>query len=127
MLNQEHKPAWWQLYILVPVMLGLILVEQLDPLPGISSEIVDLSVVVLTFGMMLAWMRINSGLIEYDGMEKDESLRYLKITLYDPQSDTSNDVGESNLWSPSMLPHPANPIPVGRQGEQEDIEQWSLN
>ena len=124
---QQHKPAWWQLYILVPVMLGLILVEQLDPLPGISSEIVDLSVVVLTFGTMLAWMRINSGLIEYDEMEKDESLRYLNITLYDPQSDTSNDVGESNLWLPSMLPHPANLIPVGRQSEREDIEQWSLN
>jgi hypothetical protein len=127
MLNKERKPAWWQLYILVPVMLGLILVEQLDPLPGIASEIVDLSVVVLTFGTMLAWMRINSGLIEFEEMEKDESLRYLNITLYDPQSDTSNDLGESNLWTPSMIPHPANPIPVGRQGEQEDTEKWSLN
>ena len=124
---QQHKPAWWQLYILVPVMLGLILVEQLDPLPGIASEIVDLSVVVLTFGAMWAWMRINSGLVESDEMEKDESLRDLKITLYDPQADTSNDVGESNLWLPSMLPHPANPIPVRQQSEREDVEKWSLN
>jgi hypothetical protein len=124
---QQHKPAWWQLYILVPVMLGLILIEQLDPLPGISPEIADVSVVVLTFGTMLAWMRINSGLIEYEEMEKDESLRHLKITLYDPQSDTSNEVGESNLWLPSMLPHPANPIPVRQQSEREDIEKWSLN
>ena len=127
MLNKERKPAWWQLYILVPVMLGLILIEQLDPLPGISPEIADVSVVVLTFGTMLAWMRINSGLIEYDEMEKDESLRYLKITIYDPQSDTSNEVGESNLWLPSVSPHLANPIPVERQGELEDIEKWSLN
>ena len=127
MSNKEHKPAWWQLYILVPVMLGLILVEQLHPLPGIAAEIVDLSVVVLTFGAMLAWMRINSGLIEYDEMEKDESLRYLNITLYDPQSDTSKDVEESNLWTPSMLPHPANPIPVRQQSEREDIGKWSRN
>jgi hypothetical protein len=127
MSNKERKPAWWQLYILVPVMLALILVEQSDPLPGIASEIVDLGVVVLTFGAMLAWMRINSGLIEFEEMEKDESLRYLKITLYDPQSDTSNEVGESNLWSPSRLPHPANRIPVERRDEREDIERWSHN
>ena len=127
MLNKERKPAWWQLYILVPVMLGLILVEQLDPLPGIASEFVDLSVVVLTFGTMLAWMRINSGLIEYDEMEKDESLRDLRITIYDPQADTSNEVGESNLWLPSLLPHRANPIPIERRDERGDIEQWSLN
>jgi hypothetical protein len=127
MSNKEHKPAWWQLYILVPVMIGLILVEQLDPLPGIASEIIDLSVVVLTFGTMLAWMWINSGLIEFEEMEKDESLCYLNITLYDPQTDTSNEVGEPNLWLPSVSPHLANPIPVERRGEREDIEQWSLN
>jgi hypothetical protein len=124
---KQYKPMWWQLYILVPVMIGMILVEQLDPMPGISSEFVDLGVVVLTFGMMLAWMRINSGLIESDEMEKDESLCDLRITIYDPQADTTNDVEESNLWMPPVSPHSANPIPVERRKEREDIEKWSLN
>jgi len=83
---------------------------------------------VFTFGAMLAWMRINSGLIEYDEMEKDESLRYLNITLYDPQSDTSKDVEESNLWTPSNVAtsSKSNSCPTS-QSEREDIGKWSRN
>jgi hypothetical protein len=124
---QSRKPAWWQLYALVPLMIGLVVIEHLDPLPGVPAKVVDAGIVVLTFGAMLVWVHFNGGLVEYYEMQRDESLRNLKITIYDPQSDTMKDVDASNLWTPSMLSDPANAFAVRWQGEDEDTEKWSLN
>ena len=124
---QYRKPAWWQLYALVPLMVGLLLAEHWDPFPGISPEIVDLGVVALTFSAMLFWMRLNSGLIEYDEMRRDKTFHSLRITIYDPQTDSSQDAEKFRRWSPVRLPDPADSISASRQGEREDMEKWSHN
>lgn len=117
---RQHKPAWWQLYALVPLMVGLILIEHWDPFPGVASEVVALGIVVLTFGVMLAWMRLNSGVIEYDEMQRDNTFQHLRITVYDPQADSSQDAEKPNLWSRARLTNPANSISASRQEERED-------
>ncbi|MEW5717597.1 MAG: hypothetical protein AB1817_03115 [Chloroflexota bacterium] len=77
-------------------MVGLVLLEHWDPFPGISPEIVDLGIVVLTFGAMLVWMRLNNGMIEYAEMRREKTFPHLKITIYDPQVESSED---TKTWS----------------------------
>jgi hypothetical protein len=123
----QHRPAWWQLYILFPLMIGLILLEQFRPLPETAPELVDVGIVMLSFGAMLGWMRINSGLIESEEMQKDRSLRNLKITVYDAETGSTADPGVEDLALPQ---DPESPIEASSETEldmSEDEATWSLN
>ena len=57
--RNESKPAWWQLYASVLLLVGLIgLVEVAVPAGG-SRTIIEIAVVCGTFGLMLIWVRHN--------------------------------------------------------------------
>ncbi len=61
---RDRKPAWWQLYLLVPIMFVLVVLEQLRPLPGISQQAVAAVITLATFGSMLLWVQVNGGMLE---------------------------------------------------------------
>ncbi len=115
---KTRKPAWWQLYLLVPIMLGLVALEALRPLPGVSDQIVDAAIVLLFFGSMLFWVHANGGLLERYYMEHDEPYDF-KVTLYAPPP------GESpysvQVWNYDRLPHKGQNIALREQ------EKWSRN
>jgi hypothetical protein len=124
---QSRKPAWWQLYLLVPIMFGLIALERLLPLPRASDAIVDAAIVVLTYGAMLFWVHINGGLLERYEMERDTSLRHLTMVVYEPicrTEDANVDWKERKVFT---LPRAAIQARVGALGVGEDEAKWSLN
>jgi len=124
---QSRKPAWWQLYLLVPIMFGLIALERLLPLPRASDAIVDAAIVVLTYGAMLFWVHINGGLLERYEMERDTSLRHLTMVVYEPTCNTEDanvDWKERKVFT---LPRAAIQARVGALGVGEDEAKWSLN
>jgi hypothetical protein len=123
----QHKPAWWQLYAILPLMAGLLLAELFKPLPETAPEIVDVGIVAICFGSMLAWMRINGGLIESEELEKDESIRDLKITVYDPQTDSMTGAGEVDLALPANSEMSIDASPVTEPKVNVDEEKWLLN
>ncbi|MCI0475656.1 MAG: hypothetical protein L0Y55_05370 [Anaerolineales bacterium] len=124
---QLRKPAWWQLYVLVPLMIGLVFVEHLDPLPGVSPEIVDGMIVLLTFGAMFVWMHVNGSAIEYDEMQRNGSHRNLKITIYKLESaPAENAQGLSIATSLAPTSSPINRVTTPRIG-RADEGKWSLN
>ncbi len=83
---EYRKPAWWQLVLLIPIMFGLLALEHVVPLPGISDAYVDGGIVILTFAALFVWTWWNSGRLEWYYVDKDESLRNLKVTVYEPVS-----------------------------------------
>jgi len=53
------KPAWWQLYGLVVLLVTLIGVIDIDIPTGVLRTILESVAVVLAFGLMLVWRRHN--------------------------------------------------------------------
>ncbi len=124
---KSHKPAWWQPALLIPIMFGLLMLEQLFPLPGVSSKIVDLGIIVSAFAAMRIWVQANEGLIERHDMETDNSLSELQITIYDPDEKTKRNEEGARGVIHSVKPRSA----IRSRREQVDIpkedEKWSLN
>ena len=123
---KTHKPAWWQLYLLIPIMFVLIAIESLEPLPGMSNDIVDAGIVVLFFVAVLGWVHLNGGLLERYYMDQDGNYD-LKITVYEPASkpkDDAND-GHDSTW----YEMPDSDIFLhGRQNiALKEREKWSRN
>ncbi len=54
-----RKPAWWQLYALVPLMGGLMLVAYHVALPPMWREGVHVSILIFIYGLVWRWLRAN--------------------------------------------------------------------
>ncbi len=123
---KNQKPAWWQLFVLVPLMFGLIGLEHLAPLPGISDEIVDIGIVSLTFLAMVGWVHVNSGLLERYELDRDKSLDELKITVYEPVSKIRESAksSEDSFTSEASL---AGHIQNNRRVRIKEEDIWFLN
>lgn len=122
---EQQKPAWWQLYLIMPVAFGSGVAEELAPLPGVSPQIVYVAIVVLAFVAMLVWVHANGGLLEWYYMDSDETGYDLKITVYDPKS-KQLDENSSEAVQYQLYPT-VKRVRAGWYIEEKDDEKWRLN
>lgn len=123
---RTHKPAWWRLYLLIPIMFILIALEGLEPLPGMSNEIVDAGIVVLFFVAVLGWIHINGGLLERYYMEQDGNYD-LKITVYESASKTKTNGDDKRDLTPLMMPRSGLDLRGWQNVKLEEKGKWSRN
>ncbi len=127
---EHRKLAWWQIYLLVPLMFGLLALEHFFPLPRVSADEVDAGAVVLVFVAALLWVQVNGGLLEWYYIEHDEPHYDLKITVYEPAAARKK---QQRILShgPNYLDSPTESLEsfAKRKTEMEPEEQdrWLLN
>ncbi len=80
---RTRKPAWWQLYALVPSLIVAVIGEQLHPLFGLQGEGVDVLIITLGFGAMIAWVNWNRGALEQEELRQAKDI-LPRITVYEP-------------------------------------------
>ncbi len=81
------KPAWWQLYIVVPIMIGLFFVEHQIALSAFGHEVAQAVIVVLAFALMTLWLRANQTRFIDRAPGASEELH---ITVYDLAQETTS-------------------------------------
>ncbi len=77
----DRKPAWWLLYLLVPVVIGLLIVDQELVLSLLGHQIVQLGILFVFIGLVVFWIRSNSAALVRK--EKPNALSLI-ITVDDP-------------------------------------------
>ena len=55
----RSHPKWWQLYVMLPILLGLFLVEMRLPLTAFENVAVQLGILLLIYGFIHLWLRAN--------------------------------------------------------------------
>lgn len=68
---QKRKPHWWLLYLTVPLVLGLLVIESQMPYPLVIHRIAEFVIVLMGFGSMLVWVRANEGGLIDEEIEKE--------------------------------------------------------
>ncbi len=103
---KNRKIAWWQPFLAAPIGFGLMILEHFNPLPGVSDGLVDAVIVILIFAAILGWVQINSGLLEWYYVERDESGYDLKVTVYEPEveNDRQEDADEEAAPAKNQRP-----------------------
>lgn len=124
MPNKHRKPAWWQMFALVPLMLSMMLAATQLALPQWAEEVVEIGIVVATFWGMLFWVHINAGLLEQEALEKDDSFDDLNITIFDPESKSERESTELKAYGITDPPARVRP---GWIIERKESEKWQLN
>jgi hypothetical protein len=65
-VRSGEKPTWWLLYTIGLLLLGLLaLVELFVPTGGLRG-VLEITVVIATFGLMAQWLRRNRVALELE-------------------------------------------------------------
>jgi len=59
-MYKPRRPAWWQLYALVLLMGGLLMLESYASLSPGWHECVQSGIVLFVFGLVWVWLRANA-------------------------------------------------------------------
>ena len=59
MNTQNRHPRWWQLSLLVPLMLELLFIEAKMSVPVWEHQMLELGVILLIFGVLAGWLGAN--------------------------------------------------------------------
>lgn len=89
----DRKPAWWQLYGLVLIMVALLVAEQAAPLPGMSIQVATTAIVLLTFAIIFGWVQVNRPLLASDSSEREGERDIFHVAYYERGAD---DVDEQD-------------------------------
>ena len=79
MFSKKGKPQWWQLYVGVPVLVGLFIPEIWLGLPGGLNILAQLAILFSIFMFLQGWMRANRRAL----MGLDEQHDEWRIRVYE--------------------------------------------
>lgn|SRR5574341_1730883 len=69
---KKPKPKWWQLFALLPAMVGLLVIEsQVATLP-LEHQVLQLGILILIFGLIALWVRVNTDTIMNEDLKWTE-------------------------------------------------------
>ena len=70
-MERKSKPNWWLVFAIAPLMIVAILVESQFKYPAEVHEVADCAIVVVSFGLMVGWMRSNEAALEEEEIRKE--------------------------------------------------------
>ena len=84
MFPKKHKPQWWQLYIMLPVLAGLFALEIKLGLKGAANIGAQLGILFLVYAFVQLWIRANRrALMDLDGERGEWQYKVYEVTTAD--------------------------------------------
>ena len=71
-MKRTTKPNWWIPFSFVPLMIVAILLESHLTYAAAIHELVDSGIVIVMFGSMLGWMRLNADKLAEEDRAKEK-------------------------------------------------------
>ncbi len=83
----SRRFRWWGLYALIPLMIGLIVLDDVVPMTETGHLVLLAAIALVTCGLALAWMERNARFVETDGLDGLSTYRVLLDTAADPSAE----------------------------------------
>ena len=83
MSSRKNKPQWWQLYAMLPLLVGAFLLEMRLGLTGTANIIAQLGILFMFYGLIHVWIGANQGAL----MELDEEDGRWHVKVYEIPAD----------------------------------------
>lgn len=83
----SRRFRWWGLYALIPLMIGLIVLDDVVPMTETGHLVLLAAIALVTCGLALAWMERNARFVETDGLDGLSPYRVLLDTAADPSAE----------------------------------------
>ena len=87
MHNNKQRPSWWLLYISLPMMVSLFLLEMRLSLSDTGHRFAELIIVLIVFGSMSLWLKANTGALIQENLERWHTALRADSSPISPQSE----------------------------------------
>lgn len=88
MKQEQIHPKWWILYLLLIAALGLFVLELRMSASENAHRLVEIGIVLLTYGLVFIWLHLNSrAILREDQENKKTATRQLySMRYFEPQN-----------------------------------------
>ena len=83
MFSQDPRPKWWQLYLTLPLLVVLFIVDNRLKISTRGHQAVQIGIILLVYGLMYLWVKANAqALREMDQPPHGQGIRIVHIGPY---------------------------------------------
>jgi len=83
MSTQYARPKWWQVYLTLPLLIGLFILDNRLKLSLRGHQVVQVGIILLVYGLIHLWMKANArALSEMDRVHYGGRVRVIQIQPY---------------------------------------------
>ena len=118
MSSRSRNPQWWQLYVGLPLLVGLFWPEMQLRLPETENVMAQLGILFLIFGFVQLWLHANRSALM--NLDEDEGQRGRRVYEIPPASLRASDDLERRTREHPMLKIPSS----GVKGVLSDTFEW---
>ena len=69
MQRKRQHPSYWLLYLSLPVMIGLFLLQMRLSLSDTGHQLAQIMIVLIVYGSIWLWLKANQGAIIWEDLE----------------------------------------------------------
>ena len=111
MFGKISRPKWWLLFLLLPVLVELFVVDYKAPISDAGHRVLEVGIVLLVFGLIELWLRANDANIRAEQWRAAQG-RETRRVIYTSQGQFVSRNRAAAHPSPVALPHVAEGAPV---------------
>jgi hypothetical protein len=119
-MYERPRAKWWQLYVMLPLLVGLLWLEMQIPLTPTENVIAQIGILFLIFGFVQLWLSANGSALT--GLDEDGGRRRSKLYEIPPVFPRTLDDVEDRVSERPMLHIPA----AGVKGVLSDTFEWEV-
>ncbi len=82
MFGKISRPKWWLLFLLLPVLVGLFVIDTKAPISDAGHRVLEVGIVLLVFGLIELWLRANDANIRAGAVARGARTRDQASDLY---------------------------------------------
>ena len=71
MFSQRAHPKWWQVYLTLPLLIGLFAVDSRLKISSRSHQAIQIAIVLLVYGLIHLWLKANGTALSRIDREQD--------------------------------------------------------
>jgi hypothetical protein len=94
MSSQHARPRWWQIYLTLPLLIALFVVDGRLKLSTRGHQIVQIGIVLLVYGLIHLWLKANATALS--GMDREGDHGRIRVFRI-PVSQLPESNGENRL------------------------------
>jgi hypothetical protein len=113
MFGKISRPKWWLLYLLLPVLVGLFVIESKASISDADHRVVEVGIVLLVFGLFELWLRANDANLRAQQWRAQQGHETRRV-VYTAQGQF--------VYSKKAGAQPAS-VPAVRVAESDPVEQ----
>jgi hypothetical protein len=101
MQHKCQRPTWWQAWLPLLVLGGLLVLEHQAPLSPGGHQVAEIALALLMYGVVVCWLRRNRGALVNEAYEREQAQEHTPTARQQRQEPVLSDDAP---WDDVQLP-----------------------